>query len=120
MLHADRTFGPRSAEALRDAFRLGGVVTCDIVWAETAAAIGSTTVDEALVELGVVFAPIDRAAATAAGTAWASYRARGGRRSRIVSDFLIGAHAAVHADRLLTRDRGFFRTYFRRLTVVEP
>jgi hypothetical protein len=120
VLHADPTFGLPSAEALRDAFRLGGVVACDIVWAETTAGVGSSSVDEVLEELGVAFAPVDRRAASAAGAAWTRYRARGGRRSRIVADFLIGAHASIHADRLLTRDRGFFRTYFRGLTVVAP
>jgi predicted nucleic acid-binding protein len=52
--------------------------------------------------------------------AWRRYRGRGGRRTRIVSDFLIGAHALSAADRLLTRDRGFYRRYFAGIKVLDP
>ena len=58
--------------------------------------------------------------ALAASKAWKVYRSRGGQRERVVTDFLIGAHASSQAERLLTRDRGFYRTCFARLRVLDP
>ncbi len=38
-------------------------------------------------------------------------------RQRMVSDFMIGAHALIHAETLLSRDRGFYKTYFKDVAV---
>ena len=41
-------------------------------------------------------------------------------RQHILSDFIIGAHAINQTDQLITRDRGFYRSYFHGLEIVEP
>jgi predicted nucleic acid-binding protein len=97
------------------------LVACDVVWAEVTAAFAhGLAAQGALERLGVKFSPLDMPAALAAGEAWAAYRRRGGRRGRVIADFLIGAHASTAADRLLTRDRGFYRRCFEGIELLDP
>jgi predicted nucleic acid-binding protein len=96
-------------------------VACEVVWAEVTAAFKSRArANEVLDALGVEFSPIHAFAAADAGAIWREYRTRGGKRARIIPDFLIGSHAAHRADRLLTRDRGFYGSRFSGLEVIDP
>jgi hypothetical protein len=118
---ADPAFGRASREALRRCLAEGGLVACDVVWAEVAAAFDSPeAASDALERLGLRYSPTDAPAAQAAGTAWRAYRRQGGSRRRVVADFLVGAHARAQADRLLSRDRGFYRSEFADLAVLDP
>lgn len=117
---SDSTFGPRSKAAIRSCIAEGSLIACEVVWAETASFFPSVDAAQAAMNrLGVEFSSITQATALAAGTFWKKYRERGGQRDRVVADFLIGAHASLQADRLLTRDRGFYRTYFSSLQVLD-
>jgi predicted nucleic acid-binding protein len=111
----------RSLASLRKARGEGALVACPVVWAEVcAAAPGNPDVPSRLVAAGISFDPFDEACARKAGDLWAAYRAAGGKRERLIPDFLVGAHALVRGARLLSRDRGFFRAYFTGLTLLDP
>lgn len=112
----------RSADALDAASRAGRVTVCDVVWAEVAGRFASSAAAaSAMAALGIEFDSLEEPAASDAGRLWRGFRdAGGGRRDRVVADFLVGAHALHQADTLLTRDRGFYRRYFKRLRVIEP
>ena len=117
----DPRFQALSFAALRRALGDGPLIACDVVWAEVIAAFASDVAAmNAMHEVPVTFSAMNPAAAARAGLAWRAYRQRGGSRERVVTDFLVGAHAAEQADRLLTRDRGFHRAAFAGLTIVDP
>ncbi len=121
VLGADPMFGERSRAALRAAYNAGALVACDVVWAEVRAHfVSDEACRAALGLLGVRFDPLSEDAATAAGQLWREHRKRADARTRVVADFLVGAHAFLGADALLSRDRGFFRRYFRRLKLIDP
>ena len=103
----------QSQEWLIGAYDKGAILVCDVVYAELVPAFGDrSSLDRALGEINATVSPIDTAVAYEAGLRWARYRQAGGSRERIIADFLIGAHAIAKADSFLTRDRGFYATYF--------
>jgi predicted nucleic acid-binding protein len=123
VLTGDLKFGAASREALRHAYDTGSLVACDIVWGEVRAHFQEDEVfRDTLATLGVVFEPLRQEAAELAGRLWRSYRhaTRRRDRDRLVADFLIGAHAQLQAEALLSRDRGFFHGHFEELRLLDP
>lgn len=106
---------------MRACIEEGSIVACEVVWTEVATGFADRDAVAGLLDsLGIAFSPLDRDAALVAADAFRAYRLAGGRRQRVAADFLIGAHAAVQAERLLTRDRDFFGSYFADLAVRAP
>jgi predicted nucleic acid-binding protein len=110
-----------AAEAVRQALHVGPVVLCEVALAEVCTAFkGGTDVLQFLEELGIRFDAMEAKSALRAGEMQRRYRQRGGNRTRTVADFLIGSHAMMQCDALITRDAGFYRDYFKGLRIVVP
>ncbi|MFT4196885.1 MAG: type II toxin-antitoxin system VapC family toxin [Pseudoxanthomonas sp.] len=110
------------AEAcLRQCLVVGPVVVCDVVLAEVCTALkdGSETLP-ILESMSIHFNAMESKSALRAGEMQRRYRRNGGRRERTVPDFLVGAHALLQCNGLITRDGGFYRDYFKGLRVIEP
>jgi predicted nucleic acid-binding protein len=121
LLTDDPRFAASSQAALKAARAQGRLIVCECVLAELRPALGSDgEMQQMLDDLGIDFVCGSVESALLAGRHLAAYLQKGGPRGRVVADFLIGAHAEVHADRLLARDRGFLRDYFGSLKVVDP
>ena len=121
ILIGDPVYGEASEIYIGDALAREDVVVCDAVVAEVQAMLDtSVSLMDTLTSLGIRYLPTQEAAAMRAGHMNKRFRARGGKRERVVADFLIGAHALLQCDGLITRDEGFFRDYYKGLKVVVP
>ena len=119
VLTADPRFGDASEAWLRRAMGEGKLIIGECVLAEiTPAFKDEKMLAEFIADWQIEFVPSSRTSAILAGRNFARHLARGGRTGRVVADFLIGAHAMMHADRLLARDRGYLRDYFSELKFI--
>lgn len=119
VIGADRRFGPRSKDCLARCAGSGVLVINPVIYAEVGAVI------ERIEELNELLPPglfrrddIPWEAAYLAGRAFRRYRQRGGTRSRVLADFLIGAHAATGGMTLITRDQGYSKHF--RIEIEDP
>ncbi|MGB0679772.1 MAG: type II toxin-antitoxin system VapC family toxin [Polyangiales bacterium] len=94
------------------------LIIAPMVYAELAAGFGDRAPLDAFCDAARLhIEPQSPASLFLAGQCWRRHRAQGGRRERVLADFLVGAHAQVHASKLLSRDRGFYRSHFDALVI---
>lgn len=125
LLLQDPSFGARSEEVLRKASKDGALVICEVVYAELAGLFPAQAALEAFLrETGIQLKPSTPEILWKAGEWWRRFCLNRPRQAavarRILADFLIGAHAMVHAERLLTRDKDFYRAVFAGLQLASP
>ena len=120
-LLADSEHADAAEAALRDALARGPVVVCDVVVAEICSALrDGDQAMQALEDMGISYSPVEQKSALRAGEMQRRYRSKSGERARSAQDFLVGAHALLQCNALITRDAGFFRDYFKGLKVIVP
>ena len=114
-------FYERSAAALQESATAGSLAICDIVYAELCIHFPDQQgCDTFLSSNEIRVQSLTRASHFLASRVWRAYRRQGGGRTRILADFLIGAHAQKQASRLLSRDRGFYQQLFPSLVLRDP
>jgi predicted nucleic acid-binding protein len=121
VLIPNERFVDRSLAALEEASALGSLVICDPVYAELCGQFRSVAdCGRFLGDNQILVERVSQEAMWAASLAWRDYRRMGGTRDRVLTDFLIGAHAHVQASCLLSRGRGVYGKYFPDLRVIDP
>jgi predicted nucleic acid-binding protein len=136
--------GKSSKRLLDKHLASGKLILCEVVFAELAARFPSEQeLKLFLADTGMRLIPSNEKSLHIAGMRWAEYARRSRRndfscpecgksftvscphckatvtkRQIVLSDFLIGAHALVHADCLLSRDLGVYKNNFRDLKIV--
>jgi predicted nucleic acid-binding protein len=117
----DPAWGAWSLSQVEAALLADALIVNAVIYAELSVAFDRIEdVDAVLAEIPAAVAEIPREALFLAGRAHLAYRKRGGRRTGVLSDFFVGAHAAVADIPLLTRDAGLYRTYFPSLRLIAP
>jgi predicted nucleic acid-binding protein len=119
-LLADGAHADAVEVTLRQALGAGRVVVCDAALATVSATLrNGADALAALEEMGVHYNPVEAKSALRAGEMQRRERQRNGG-PRPISDFLVGAHALLQCDALITFDAQFHRDYFKGLKLIVP
>lgn len=144
VLIPNEPFGESSKKLLDRHLSKGKLILCEVVLAELAAQFPTEQeLKLFLSETGMRLEYSNEKSLYIAGTRWAQYAKKGNkdrlicsqcghsfevtcpqcsrtitRRLHVLADFLIGAHALVKADCLLSRDLGIYKIYFNDLKIA--
>lgn len=121
VLENDPAWVDWSIAQLRAQAQVHALAINPVIYAELSLAFDSPeALDAALAGMDVEVAELPRPALFLAGKAFVRYRREGGARQSVLSDFFIGAHAAVRDWPLLTRDVKRYRNYFPTVRLIAP
>ncbi len=117
----DPTWAKWSMAQLRAQSQVHKLVIAPVIYSELSAAFASPKeLDTQLERIDIDIHHPPRPALFLAGKAFVQYRRRGGSRTGVLPDFLIGAHAAIREWPILTRDVRRYRDYFPTVQLIAP
>lgn len=121
VLEDDPTWADWSIGQLRAQSKIHPLLINPIVYAELSLTFSTVeALDQTIESMGLVIKELPRPALFLAGKAFVLYRRKGGKKSNVLADFFIGAHAAVLGCPLLTRDAQRYRSYFPSVELITP
>lgn len=121
VLEDDPHWAQWSIDQLRNQAKLHQLAINPIIYAELSLVFTEyEELDKTIATLGLTFLELPRTALFLAGRAFLQYERSKGTKHNVLSDFLIGAHAAAESMSLLTRDTKRYRTYFPSVSLIAP
>lgn len=121
VLENDPAWADWSIGQLRAQSKIHPLLINPIIYAELSLTFSRVeALDQTIESMGLVYKELPRPALFLAGKAFALYRQKGGRKSNVLADFFVGAHAAVLGCALLTRDVRRYRSYFPSVELITP
>ena len=121
VLEDDPEWADWSIGQLRAQSKIHRLAINPIIYAELSLTFSTVeALDQVIDDLGVVMVELQRPALFLAGKAFVRYRRQGGTKGNVLSDFFIGAHAAVSKYPIVTRDTRRFASYFPSVKLIAP
>lgn len=121
VLEDDPLWADWSIGQLRAQSKIHRLAINPIIYSELSLTFSTVeALDETIADLGLVMIELPRPALFLAGKAFVRYRRQGGAKSNVLSDFFIGAHAAVSGYQLLTRETRRYSSYFTDVKLIAP
>ena len=121
VLEDDPLWADWSIGQLRAQSKIHRLAINTIIYSELSLTFSTVeALDETVADLGLVMIEVPRPALFLAGKAFVRYRRHGGAKGNVLSDFFIGAHAAVSGYPLLTRDTRRYSSYFTDVKLIAP
>jgi predicted nucleic acid-binding protein len=121
LLKEDEEFHDWAKKAIEERKNHGPLIICDIVYSEFSVSMESVDkTNEAVAELALERLRFSNEALFYAGKAFKEHKRRGGTRSNVLADFLIGAQAELEDAPLITNNAKDYTSYFPKVSLIQP